>query len=203
MIAYTTPQTRLEESLMVGLIPNLLLKLIESAAGPETVAAVLRQAGIPLERRYGLNRVYPDEEWQRLYAAARDLLGLDEDRAEAMFAEFFVQDALARFPRWFQMCRNSYEMLCLQPKIHNAFATGCSAAAARRVLNDKFRTVSEPHRLIVEYRSPNRLCGLYVKLARCIATHYGDEVDLAERECVKWGANRCLIEVAWRRLLHG
>jgi hypothetical protein len=188
---------------MMGLIPNLLLKLIESAAGPETVAAVLRQAGIPLERRYALNRVYPDEEWQRLYAAARDLLGLDEDRAEAMFAEFFVQDALARFPRWFQMCRNSYEMLCLHPKIHNAFASGCSAAAARRVLDDKFRTVSEPHRLIVEYRSPNRLCGLYAKLAHCVATHYGDEVELAERECVKRGDNRCLLEIAWRRLLHG
>ncbi len=51
---------------MVGLIPNLLLKLIESAAGPETVAKVLERADLPPNRRYEINRVYHCEEWRQL-----------------------------------------------------------------------------------------------------------------------------------------
>lgn len=187
---------------MVGLIPNLLLKLIESAAGPDSVVLVLRRAGLPPDCRYELNRVYPCEEWRRLYAATLEVLGIDEDQAESLYAEYFVRDALVRFPRWFQMCRNSYEFLCLQPKIHNVFATALQSPGERQAILDKFRTTIEPARLLTEYRSANRLCGLHIKLARRIAEYYGDEICVGEVQCAKQGAECCRIDVSWRRLRH-
>ncbi len=130
------------------------------------------------------------------------MLGIDEDQAEALYTEFFVQDALVRFPKWFQMCRNSYEFLCLQPKLHNAFATGLHRPAERKTIQDKFRTTAKTNRLLTEYRSRNRLCGLYIKLACRIALHYGDEISVQELQCAKRGAECCRIEVTWEKLRH-
>ena len=187
---------------MVGLIPNLLLKLIQSAAGPEAVAKVLERAGLSPDFRFAINRAYPQEVWQRLYAAALEVLHIDQEEAESLYAEFFVRDALARFPRWFQMCRNSYEFLCLQPKIHNAFATGLTDPAERKAMLDKFCMRAEANRVFMVYRSANRLCGLYIKLVRQIASHYGDDVDIEEPECAKRAGDCCRIEVTWRKLAH-
>lgn len=199
---FTTPCALLGDWLVVGLIPKLLLKLIESVGGPDTVAKVLQRADLPPNRHYAMNRVYPCEEWRRLYAATLAVLDIDEGQAEALYAEFFVQDALLRFPKWFEMCRNSYDFLCLQPKIHNVFATGLQSPPERRTFQDKFRTTVAPNRLLTEYRSPNRLCGLYTKLARRIALHYGDEISVEELQCAKGGAECCRIEVTWQELRH-
>lgn len=185
---------------MVGLMPNVLTRLILATAGKDQLAEIRRRAGIPVERKYDLNKVYPDEEWQRFYDATRCVLDLSHHQAEEACAEFFCRDALERWSVWFTMSRNSREMLVRQPAIHNTFSTGLQNPRDRAAMMDKFRLVETTDGLTTFYCSPNRLCGLYMALARWIVNYYGDCATIEEECCMKKGAAECKINIAWTRL---
>ena len=95
------------------------------------------------------------------------------------------------------MSHNAREFLERQPRIHNGFATGLQDPAARRAINEKFQLHSSSDETIVRYRSPNKLCGLYKALARCIIDHFGDSAAIEETQCLKHGARHCEIHIHW------
>ena len=182
---------------MVGLVHKLLFDLVESLVGAEAVSEVKRRAGVPADKTFRMDEAYDDEEWRRLLAAACDVLEVSQQQAEETYADFFLIDALQRWPMWFQMSRNSREFLERQPKIHNGFATGVHDVEAGRAINDKFRLETSDKELVMHYRSPNQLCGLYQALARWIINHYGDEATIEETRCLKKGDPECEIHVCW------
>lgn len=183
---------------MVGLIPKILIDLIESKAGDEGAAEVKRRAGVPLEERFRLDAVYPDEQWQRLLRAACEVLGVTQDDAEIAYADFFARDALRRWPVWFEMSPNARSFLERQQTIHNAFATGVRNAEARAGIRDKFRLEKREGELVVHYRSPNELCGLYRALARWVLQYYREDAAVDETRCAKRGDPECEIHIRWR-----
>src|SRR5688572_9299891 len=98
--------------------------MVEGEAGPDAVVAVKRQAGVPEDRTFRLDTVYPDAEWKLLFAAACDVLKVSRQQAIEVYADYFCRDACKRWPTWFQMSHTSREFLERQPTIHNCFATG-------------------------------------------------------------------------------
>lgn len=184
---------------MVGLIQKNLIDLVQQEGGAEAVAEVKRRAGVPLDRTFRIDTVYSDSEWQRLLAAALDVLSMSEAQLLDAYAEVFCRDALARFPTWFQMSRNSRELLERQPMIHNCFASGVRDPEARRAVTDKFELEKRPEELIVHYRSPNGLCGLYEALARWFARYYGERADIWQAQCLHRGDAECEIHVRWEK----
>jgi len=183
---------------MVGLIHKLLFDLVETLASPGAVLEVRQRAGIPAEKTFLMNEVYDDEEWQRLFAAACDVLNVTPQQAEEAFADVFYKDALNRWPVWFQMSKNAREFLERQPRIHNGFATGVQNPDQSRAINDKFRLESAENELVMHYRSPNRLCGLYQALARRIIDHYADLATVQEVCCLKNEDPECEIHIRWQ-----
>lgn len=182
---------------MVGLMPKTLLDFVESSAGAERACEVRRLAGISDDRRFRIDEVYDDDEWRRMLDAARVVLDVSQADAERAFADFFFEDALRRWPMWFRMSGTAREFLERQPRIHNGFATGVASPSDREAINDKFTLEQNPGELIMHYRSPNQLCGLYMALARWIINHYGDEATIEETSCLKQGANECEIHIRW------
>lgn len=182
---------------MVGLVQKLLMDLIEESAGADAVAEVKRRADVPADRVFRMDEVYDDEEWRRLLVATCDVLELTPDQAEQAFADYFCKDALQRWPMWFQMSKNAREFLLRQPAIHNGFATGVRDAESRQAITDKFEVEEKDQDLVVHYRSPNKLCGLYMKLAKWIINHYGDNATVNEKQCSKNGHAECEIHVQW------
>lgn len=176
---------------MVGLIQKVLFDLVHEIGGVEAVAEVKRRACVAPDRRYRLDTVYPDEEWQRLLRAACEVLNLPQDEVEIAYADLFARDALARWPVWFEMSANARQFLERQQTIHNAFATGVRDAEARRGIEDKFRIEKLEHEIVTHYRSPNQLCGLYKALARWILEHYREQAVVEEPRCVKRGDAEC------------
>lgn len=71
---------------MVGLIPKILIDLIDRVAGAEKSCEIYRRAGIPEKTRHRINEVYDDGEWRRLLAAACEVLGLTQEQAEEQAA---------------------------------------------------------------------------------------------------------------------
>lgn len=184
---------------MVGLIPKMLLDLVEKVAGPEAVAEVKRCAGVSSDKTFQLDVVYSDTDWQRLLASTCDVLKISSEQAEETYAEYFYLDAQKRWPRWFEMCVSSREFLERQPVIHNCLAAGLGNPQERQAVTDKFRVDKLEGEIIAHYRSPNRLCGLYKSLARCIIKHYGDKASIEESLCMKKGDPECEIHVRWEK----
>ena len=182
---------------MVGLIQKLLLALIESTATIDAVKEVKRRAGVPPDKEYSISGTYDDEEWQRLLAATCDVLKISPEQAEEAFAEFFYKDSLKSWPTWFQISKSAQELLERQPRIHNGFATSMQNPEERQAINEKFHLETFNKELVMHYRFPNRLCGLYKALALRIIDHYGDQATLRETLCLKKGDSACEIHICW------
>jgi hypothetical protein len=67
---------------MVGLIHRGLLSLVESAAGSDAVPEVRRRADVPENKQFRIDEAYDDAEWQRLLAAACQVLSVTQGQAE-------------------------------------------------------------------------------------------------------------------------
>jgi hypothetical protein len=182
---------------LVGLIHKVLFDLLEAVGGPATVAEVRRRAAVPEDRRFRLDTVYADDEWQRLLAAAGEVLGKTQEELEKAYAEFFGRDSLRRWPVWFEMSGSARQFLERQQTIHNTFATGMRDAGARSNIRDKFRLESGDGELITHYRSPNQLCGLYKALAQWVLDHYKETATIEETRCTKRGDPECEIHIRW------
>jgi len=183
---------------MIGIIQRTLLQAVRLHGGPDAAARVAAAAGAP-GREFRIDRDYPDDECLRLIAAACDVLGLSEREVYAAFSEHFLDEAQRMFPRFFEMSASSHDLLRRQPAIHASLASGLRSddgdrlAAARKFVI----SVGGPERIVVDYRSPNRLCRLYCALAEAAAARCGDRIRIREPACMHDGADGCRIEIDW------
>ena len=186
---------------MIGIIPKILVDLIKRSAGDEQLSEIFKLADIPLDRAYDIHKPYADSEWQQLFNNTLKVMALSKEQAYTLYADAFVNYVLELFPSWFEMAKNSKELLLLQPVIHNGFASSVIDAEKRKTVEDKFR-ISEnaDNELIVHYNSPNRLCGLYVALAKRVAEHYQDKIDVRETSCLLEGDDCCTLAVSWQHI---
>jgi hypothetical protein len=182
---------------VVGTIQKILLDMVEGEAGAAAVAEVKRRAEVPVDRVFRLDTVYPDDEWQRLLASACEVLQVTRAQAMEVYARYFCEDAIKRWPTWFRMSRNSRQFLERQPTIHNCFATGVRDPDARKAVTDKFRVEKLKKEIVTHYRSPNHLCDLYEALARWIIRHYGEQATIWQTQCTQRGDPECEIHVRW------
>lgn len=182
---------------MVGLIQAILLDLVETAGTRGAVERVRAAAGVPEGRDFRMDVAYDDEEWRRLLSAAIDELDITPQEAVDAYAKHFLADALRRFPMWFQMSPNAKSFLMKQPAIHNGFATGVSDPEARSAIEDKFELTETDDGYRIRYKSPNRLCGLYVALAKEVLAYYDEEAKITESKCMSRGDDACEIELIW------
>lgn len=49
--------------------------------------------------------------------------------------------------------------------------------------------------VLIDYSSPRKMCFVAKGIARGVAKHYGEKVQLTEKECMHKGDKRCLISV--------
>ena len=184
---------------MVGTIQKILLDMVEGEADAAAVAEVKRRAEVPVDRVFRLDTVYPDDEWQRLLAAACEVLQVTREQAMEIYARYFCEDATQRWPTWFRMSRSSRQFLERQPTIHNCFATGVRDPEARKAVTDKFRIEKLDKEIVTHYRSPNQLCDLYEALARWIISYYGERATIWQAQCTRRGDPECEIHVRWEQ----
>lgn len=174
--------------------------MVKAIAGEDAIIEIKRIAKVPLDKTFQMNLVYADDEWQRLLAATLKVLKITPEQADEIYADYFGKDAVKRFPTWFQMSKNSYEFLLIQPTIHNCFATGVVDPKDRKTINDKFKVEKLPNKIITHYRSFNNNCGLYKSLAKWVINYYKDEATIEEKKCMKSGDQECEIHIQWIKL---
>lgn len=184
---------------MVGLIPKILLDLVHSVGGATAVTRVKERAGVAPGKSYSISEMCQDEEWRRLLRAAIDILELSPEQAERAFAKHFLEDVKKRFPQWFRMCHSAREFLERQPAIHNSFYSGIVNQELRQNLQDKFKVEKAGDDLIVHYRSPNQLCGVYEALGREILELYDEPGTISHDSCTRRGDEECQFRVCFQK----
>jgi len=153
-------------------------------------------AGVPPEN-HRLDGIYPDEQIVALVLAATRLTGQPLNHVLEDFG-LFIAPALLRVyaslidPAW----RTLDVIEHTEETIHTVVRARMEGAAPPALLA---RRVS-PTEVRIDYRSERGLCSLAEGIARGMAIHFGEEVDVEQTECVHRGGRRCLISV---RLLEG
>jgi hypothetical protein len=182
---------------MIGLLPRVLLQMVEEEGGTEALGQVREVAELPEDFVFRMNEPYSDFHWRTLLGTAINVLEKTPIEMEHLFAKAFFSFTYERFRSWYDMCKNAREFLELQPRIHNSFATALREPAARRAVSEKFRLDTGPNHIVVHYASPNRMCGYYVAMAQLVIRHYGDVATIQQTRCMKQGDKECEIVVHW------
>jgi len=176
---------------MLGYPLKILLSEVERRYGRDVVVETMNAAGVPTDRNYRLNESYDDGEAQRLSAAVMRLLTIEQ------IAKAFFDDTLVRFPKWFEMCKTSRQLLEMQPEIHNTFGVGLQQPEEREAVRDKFRLEKFDDELVVHYRSANRMCDIYKAIAQHVFAHYRDAATIVETKCMRRGDAECELRIRW------
>jgi hypothetical protein len=184
---------------MLGLIPKVLMELLDTEHGGKTALEIKRRAGCPAEQEFRINEVYDDQLWLKLVIATCEVLQYSTDKLEEEYARYFLKDAQQRWPAWFKMSKNARQFLERHPAVHNNFADAVRDPASREQITDKFRIENLDDKLVTHYRSPNRHCYLYICLAREVLKLHGEEASIEERQCIKRGDSECEIWVTWAK----
>ncbi len=185
---------------MIGLIPRIWMMTLQQQADENTLQTILARAGIPGDRQFALDLPYDDAELLRLIHASAQILRKDVDALIEDFSQTFIDDAVRRWPVWFEMASDARSFLERQPRIHDSFSRSLddAATAGFQQKPQKFRIAEIEDGLLVEYRSENRLCSLYKSLAGAVLRHYQDATGrIEESVCMHHGHDHCEIRVTW------
>lgn len=184
---------------MIGIIPRLWVTHLRQIATPTQVADILGSLGHPPSFEYALDQPYTDEECARLMQGSMSALQLSEEAMFAGFARTFVQDSVQRWPVWFEMAPTARDFLERQPRIHDRFSRGLNHRDMQdSAYQSKFDITTTAQGLRVLYRSPNRLCRLYLAMAQALLAHYGDEqAQMTQPCCVHHNDLFCEIHITW------
>lgn len=176
---------------MIGYIQKVLVDIIRREGGDEALAAICQRAGIKGTPEFRIDRDYPDDECLRMIEETGAYFGLDEDQLYRLYADGFIRESRERFPMFYDMAGSAREFLERQPRVHTVLASGLRAEESRDRVRDKFGIERDGDNLLVTYRSPNRLCGLYEALFNRILEEFGDIGSMEILACQKRGADAC------------
>lgn len=184
---------------MIGIIPRLWVHTLRHIGTPEQVDQILATVGHPAGFEYALDQPYTDDECAALMRASQDVLQVSEEALFTSFARTFMQDSLQRWPVWFEMSPTARDFLERQPRIHDRFNRSLNQRGLPTgPYTPKFQVTATADGLQVLYQSPNKLCRLYMAMARELLAHYQDQqATLRESRCMHLDDEACEIHISW------
>lgn len=176
---------------MHGLLFAELKKYVVTKMGPEAWNDLLTQAGLG-SKIYLPNQVYTDEELMRLVETGARITGLTSIAIEEDFGEFIAPDLYNMYraqlnPSWrtLDLIENTEEI------VHRTVRLKVPGAKPPML-----RTVRKgPGEVVIVYNSPRRLCAVARGIAKGVAKHFGERVDVQDTRCMHHGDPDCEISV--------
>ncbi|MFL1407000.1 heme NO-binding domain-containing protein [Marinobacter sp. M1N3S26] len=176
---------------MIGYIQKVLVDTIRAEGGEQALAIICQRAGVEGIPEFRIDQDYPDDECLRMIAETGAYFGLDEESLFRLYADRFIRESRERFPMFYQMAGSARDFLERQPRVHTVLAAGLRGEASRDRVRDKFDIERNGDDLMVTYRSPNRLCGLYEALFNRVLEEFGETGSMEILACQKRGAEAC------------
>ena len=170
----------------------MLEKVVVAEHGADTWDDLLDGAG--LDGVYTSLGNYPDEELFLLVGEASRALDVEPDEVVRWFGRNAIPHFAGSYPQLFEPHTDTRSfVLTLNGIIHPEVRKLYPGAI---VPDFDFDTPS-PDSLSMGYYSPRKMCSFAEGLLLGAADHYGEQADIQQPECMKRGADRCLIEISF------
>jgi hypothetical protein len=179
---------------MKGIVFNLLEELVVRDHGEHTWEQLLDAAGV--DGVYTSLGNYPDADLMALVGAASAALALPADEVVRWFGRGALPLLAERYPALFEPHEDVRSfVLTLNEIIHPEVRKLYPGADTPLFSFD----ASDPAGLVMEYRSPRRLCAFAEGLLLGAGDHYGQRLGIDQPLCMNRGDDRCRIAIAFAR----
>ena len=173
---------------MKGIVFNLLEQVVTDEYGAPAWDSVLTAAG--LDGAYTAVGSYDDAELVRIVTAASAALETEPDALVRWFGGRALPLLFAKYPQFFDGHKSaSTFILTLNDVIHPEVRKLFPGADAPEFAFD----TSDPKVLVLSYVSGRGLCSFAEGLVDGAAAHFGEQVEIEQRECTKRGDARCVL----------
>ena len=177
---------------MKGIIFNLVEEVVGDRYGEDVWDDLLDAAG--LDGAYTSLGSYPDDELFRLVAAASDKLGIPPDAVVRTLGEAAIPLLAERYPTFFvgHPSTKSF-LLTLNDIIHPEVRKLYPGADVPSFGFDQ----PSDDTLVLRYHSERKLCALAEGFVLGAASHYGEQAEIDQPECMHRGDDDCLLQCSF------
>jgi hypothetical protein len=177
---------------MKGIVFNLLEEIVVREHGDEMWDALLEAASV--DGAYTSLGNYPDADLMALVGAASQALSLPGDDVVRWYGRNALPLLAERYPVFFAPHDDARAfVLTLNEIIHPEVRKLYPGAETPAFKFD----ATDPERLVMDYRSSRRLCAFAEGLLLGAGDHFGQQVEIAQPECMHRGDARCLLEIGF------
>ena len=181
---------------MLGLIPRVIRLTLESLPdGNNIYVEVCKRVGFEPDASFRLDTNYDDQKVLSMIDEAATVLGVPRHTVVEAFADMFIAESRERFPKFYDMAKNSREFLERQPAIHACLSSGVEGLETREAVKSKFKVETVAGGIVTHYRSANCFAALYVTLAERIIKYYGDTATVTTLDDIN--ASYCRVKIIW------
>jgi hypothetical protein len=174
---------------MHGIIHLELQQFVANNYGAEAWKALLDRAGLA-QQIYTPLQSYPDTEMLSLVAAATELTGLPANDLLEAFGAFLAPRYLAMYGRLLKPEWRTLDVIeHTEETIHRVVRLRQPGAAPPRLKAERV----EPHQVVLVYDSPRKLCAVARGIAKGLAKHFDESIDIWERTCMHRGEPACTL----------
>lgn len=176
---------------MHGLILTELKRFSEAEHGNGTWTQLLHEAGLA-DRTYLATETYPDAEVLALVGATARHQGADVQTVLEQFGEFIAPTLMTVYKPFIKPEWKTLDVIeHTENNIHRAVRLRDPLAVPPRL---KVRRVS-PSEVVVIYDSERKMCALARGIARGVAIHYGEQIEITDLTCMLKGKPSCTIAI--------
>jgi hypothetical protein len=174
---------------MHGIILSELKRYVEARKGAAAWPLLLEKAGLG-DARYLANETYPDRDVVAIVGAASAMTGVDAQALLEDFGEFIAPNLLEIYsalirPEW----RTLDVILNTERNVHTVVRMKSRGATPPEL--KAVRT--GPDQVILTYDSPRKMCAVAKGIARGLALHFHETIEISESACMHRGAPACVI----------
>lgn len=178
---------------MKGVIFNLLEEIVTAQYGLSAWDELLEKT--QLEGAYTSLGNYPDADFLKLVEAASAALGRSDDEIVRWFGCGALPLFAQRYPHFLTPHTQTRAFLLTLNDIIHPEVRKIYPGADVPVFD--FDT-SQEDRLAIGYESARQLCAFAEGLIEGAATHYGEQVEISQPQCMKRGGERCLLVCSFK-----
>lgn len=176
---------------MHGVIFKELERFVDAKLEPKTWHDVLRAANIT-PHAYLFGHDYPDAELFSLIDAAAAIANVHRTDLGEAFGEFIAPHLVEMYarlikPQWRTLDTIEHTEII----VHAAVRSSRPDASPPRLKVDRVG----PNEIILRYDSPRKMCCLAKGIARGVATHHGERINIEESACMLADAAQCELRI--------
>jgi predicted hydrocarbon binding protein len=174
---------------MHGIVFSELQKFVETAQGSSGWGTLLEQAQLE-NRVYLSTSEYPDAEIDALVSAAATLTGRSATVVLEDFGEFIALPLMNAYRHLIPADWKTLDVIGRTEDTIHTVVREENPGAKPPVLHTIRRSVDE---VVLIYGSPRKLCALAIGIAKGMARHFNEVIEVTQIKCMHQGAPHCEI----------